>query len=31
MGSTPTEFQQLIAAEVPRWQKIVKDAGMRIE
>ena len=31
VGSTPAQFQKLIADEVPRWLKIVKAAGMRME
>ena len=31
VGSTPEQFRQLIAAEVPRWSRMVKDAGMRVE
>ena len=31
VGSTPAEFQKLIAEEVPRWLNIVKAAGMRME
>jgi tripartite-type tricarboxylate transporter receptor subunit TctC len=31
VGSTPAQFQQLIAEEVPRWRRIVKAAGMRME
>jgi tripartite-type tricarboxylate transporter receptor subunit TctC len=31
VGSTPAEFRQLIAEEVPRWLKIVKASGMRLE
>jgi len=31
VGSTPAQFQQLIADEVPRWRKIVKATGMRME
>lgn len=31
VGSTPAQFQQLIAEEVPRWRKIVKAAGVRLE
>jgi len=31
VGSTPAQFQKLIADEVPRWRKIVKAAGMRME
>ena len=31
VGSTPAQFQQLIAGEVPRWRKIVQASGMRLE
>ncbi len=31
IGSTPDQFRQLIAAEVPRWRKVVKDSRMRVE
>ena len=31
VGSTPEEFRQLIAAEVPRWRKVVQDAGIKVE
>ncbi len=31
IGSTPDQFRQLIAAEIPRWRKVVKDSGMRVE
>jgi tripartite-type tricarboxylate transporter receptor subunit TctC len=31
VGTTPVEFQQLIAVEVPRWRKIVESSGMRLE
>ena len=31
VGSTPDHFQRLIAAEVPRWRKIVQDSSMRFE
>jgi tripartite-type tricarboxylate transporter receptor subunit TctC len=31
VGSTPEQFRQLIAAEVPRWKKVVQDAGIRID
>jgi tripartite-type tricarboxylate transporter receptor subunit TctC len=31
VGSTPEQFRQRIAAEVPRWRKVVKDSGMRVE
>ena len=28
VGSTPEEFRQLIAREIPRWRKLVKDLGI---
>ena len=31
VGSTPEQFQQLIASEIPRWRKVVKDLGLRVE
>jgi hypothetical protein len=31
VGSTPAEFRQLIAEEVPRWRQIVRQIGMRME
>ena len=31
VGSTAEEFRAFIAAEVPRWMKVVKDAGVKIE
>ncbi len=31
VGSTPEQFEQLIATEVPRWRKVVRDSGMRVE
>jgi tripartite-type tricarboxylate transporter receptor subunit TctC len=31
VGSTPAQFERLIAAEVPRWRKIVDSSGMRLE
>jgi tripartite-type tricarboxylate transporter receptor subunit TctC len=31
IGSTPEEFRKFIAAETPRWSKVVKDSGMRVE
>ena len=29
IGSTPAEFRQLIASEVPRWGKLVKTLGIK--
>ncbi len=31
VGGPPEEFRQIIASEIPRWKKIVKESGMRIE
>jgi len=31
VGSTPEQFQQLIASEIPRWRKVIKDLGLRVE
>ena len=28
VGSTPAEFRQLIAREIPRWRKLIKELGM---
>ena len=31
VGSTPEEFRQLIAAEVPRWRRVVANAKITVE
>lgn len=31
LGGGPEQLRDLIAVEVPRWRKVVNDAGMRIE
>jgi tripartite-type tricarboxylate transporter receptor subunit TctC len=31
VGSTPDKFRELIAVEIPRWRKVVKEAGIRAE
>lgn len=31
IGSTPVQFRQLITQEVVRWQKVVKDTGIKLE
>jgi len=28
IGNTPAEFAAAIAAETPRWTKVIKDAGI---
>jgi tripartite-type tricarboxylate transporter receptor subunit TctC len=28
VGSTPSEFRQLIAREIPRWRKLIQELGM---
>ena len=28
LGSTPAEFRQLIAKEIPRWRRLIKELGM---
>jgi tripartite-type tricarboxylate transporter receptor subunit TctC len=29
-GNTPAQFTALIAAETPRWAKVLKDAGIKL-
>jgi tripartite-type tricarboxylate transporter receptor subunit TctC len=31
IGSTPEQFEQFIAAEVSRWRKAIKDAGVQVQ
>ena len=31
VGSTPEQFGRLLALEISRWRKVVKDAGMKVE
>jgi tripartite-type tricarboxylate transporter receptor subunit TctC len=31
VGSTPEQFGRLLALEITRWRKVVKDAGMKVE
>jgi tripartite-type tricarboxylate transporter receptor subunit TctC len=31
IGGTPDEFAKFIAADIPKWQKIVKEAGIQAE
>jgi tripartite-type tricarboxylate transporter receptor subunit TctC len=31
IGSTPAAFSQLLQSEVPKWTKVIKDAGIKID
>jgi tripartite-type tricarboxylate transporter receptor subunit TctC len=31
VGSTPDQFRQFIAAEIPRWRKLVQDSGIKVD
>jgi tripartite-type tricarboxylate transporter receptor subunit TctC len=31
MGNSPTEFTAVIKAEIPRWAKVIRDAGVKAE
>jgi tripartite-type tricarboxylate transporter receptor subunit TctC len=31
VGSTPQQFSQVLAAEIGRYRKIVRDAGIKAE
>ncbi len=31
VGSTPAEFRELISVETARWQKVVREAGIKID
>ena len=31
VGSTPAEFQKLLAEEVPRWRKVVNETGIKAD
>jgi hypothetical protein len=31
VGSTPEQFQALIATEIPRWRKVAGALGLRAE
>jgi tripartite-type tricarboxylate transporter receptor subunit TctC len=31
VGSSPERFQRMLVAELARWRKVVKEAGVRIE
>ena len=29
VGNSPAEFGKFIAEEIPRWEKVVRDAGIK--
>lgn len=31
VGTTPEAFDELIRAEIPKWQRVVKDLGLKVE
>ncbi len=31
VGNTPEEFGALIKAEIPKWKKVIQDAGVKVE
>ena len=31
LGGTPQEFAAHIQREIPKWAKVIKDAGVRLE
>ncbi len=31
VGSTPEEFDRLVRAEIPKWTKIIRDAGIKLD
>ena len=31
IGGTPKEFADHIQREIPKWAKVIKDAGVRLE
>jgi tripartite-type tricarboxylate transporter receptor subunit TctC len=31
IGSTPAAFSQLLQSEVPKWTKVIKDAGIKVD
>ena len=31
VGSTPEEFRAFVAEEIPRWSKVISDAGIKME
>lgn len=31
VGSSPEQFRQFLATDIPRWRKVVKDAGIKLE
>jgi tripartite-type tricarboxylate transporter receptor subunit TctC len=31
LGGTPEEFAAAISTDIPKWKKVVKDAGIKVE
>jgi tripartite-type tricarboxylate transporter receptor subunit TctC len=31
VGDTPAEFKKFIGEDIPRWEKVVKNAGIKPE
>jgi tripartite-type tricarboxylate transporter receptor subunit TctC len=31
VGDTPQHFAAFIKSEIPKWAKVVKDAGLKVE
>jgi tripartite-type tricarboxylate transporter receptor subunit TctC len=31
IGSSPDEFSAFIKSEIPKWTKVIKDAGIRVD
>ena len=31
VGSSPAEFDRFLRAEVAKWGKVIKDAGVKVE
>jgi tripartite-type tricarboxylate transporter receptor subunit TctC len=31
VGNTPEQFAAIIRAEIPRWAKVIKDAGIKVD
>ena len=31
VGSSPEQLRQFVASDIPRWRKVVKDAGIKLD